>query len=236
MSPAEIGEVIKAVAMSKNRHRNLVVMLRTDRYFVDKEMLAEKIAGLAYVSASDRGGKDNLAVLKHKDCLNRMIEEVKDRMGTCSDGMKHLLASILDNALAHKTMLIGFVEYRLDMAEMKFVVDFVKSKFPETTFIFTSVNDLVISDVKNANILYLFDDNWYLQDCSEVTPDNPVRDVAWDGWSSLLNHCMSGVWQDRDEKRFSAIDPNSIQPSERLIYNMISARLHDETACDEQTE
>lgn len=218
MEITEIKEVIRAVATEKC-HRNLVVMLRTEKYSVDFEMLCDEIANLAYISVSDRRNKDNSALSKHESLLSH---EVRNKLGTgCSNGMKRLLACILDKVNDHDVILVDYVESCLNIAEIPFVVDFVKDCFPDTIFIFTATNDLVISLARNADILYLFDDNWYHQDCSEVVFNNPLRYVCEKGWSSLLNHCMIGLWQDRDGKIFSAIDSDKLSPSDRLIYDLI---------------
>lgn len=137
-----------------------------------------------------------------------------------------MLASVMSKAKQHSTILIEFVENRLSITEIWAVTDFLRKQFPLITFVFTTTSNMVIHKSKNTNVLYIFDDEWYIYECSEVTPGcmkSPQQDSR--NLSALFNHALSNLWFEKDKKRFESIDTNGMIPSDLLIYESIKESL-----------
>ena len=224
LNEKELRQVIAAAA-KKDDDRNLVVVLRTDFFAIDKSMM--KGTDIECISVLDRRNYANC--LSQEDAVElqaHLKSAPANAVGYVSDGFKDLLASVMSKAKRHSTILIEFVENRLSITEIWAVTDFLRKQFPLITFVFTTTSNMVIHRSKNTNVLYIFDDEWYIYECSEVNPDcmkSPRQDSR--NLAALFNHALSNLWFEKDKKRFEDIDTKNMLPSDLLIYESIKESL-----------
>lgn len=158
----ELRQVIIAAAQ-KNTDRNLIVLLRTDTFAINANMMTSTNIGC--ISVIDRR---NMASNLPQEDVAKLHVRLEFSIGCYSGDMKDLLASVV----------------------------------------------------------YIFDDEWYMCQSSEISPNcmkAPKQD--YHNLSALFNYALNNLWFDKDRKRFEEIDTNNMLPSDRLIYDNIKCYL-----------